>query len=124
MLLNYSSLSAGFRLETINEQIQSINGGVLAYRGNDTSGLLKTGDILNITNGEDSKEITIVIKGDATGDGKIDIKDLLRVQKGILKMADLSGPYLKASDVNQDNQITILDLLRVQKHILGYLTIS
>ena len=52
------------------------------------------------------------------------IKDLLRVQKGILKLADLSGPYLKASDVNQDNDLTILDLLRVQKHILGYLTIS
>lgn len=117
-------LSVGFKLETINAEIQNINGGVLAYRGNDTSGLLKTGDILNITNGEDNKEITVIIKGDATGDGKIDIKDLLRVQKGILKMTDLSGPYLKASDVNQDNDLTILDLLRVQKHILGYLTIS
>ncbi len=117
-------LSVGFKLETINAEIQNINGGVLAYRGDDTSGVLKTGDILNITNGEDSKEITVIIKGDATGDGKIDIKDLLRVQKGILKLADLSGPYLKASDVNQDNDLTILDLLRVQKHILGYLTIS
>ena len=117
-------LNTGFKLETINSEIQKINGGVLAYRGDDTKGILKTGDLLNITNGTDSKEITIVIKGDATGDGKIDIKDLLRVQKGILGKTDLTGPYLKASDVNQDNQITILDLLRVQKHILGYLTIS
>ena len=120
----YFILNAGYRLEGINSEIQNINGGVLAYRGEDTKGLLKTGDLLNITNGTDSIEYTVVIKGDATGDGQIDIKDLLRVQKNILGMVELTGPYSKASDVNQDSQITILDLLRVQKHILGYLTIS
>ena len=120
----YFLLNAGFKLETINLEIQNINGGVLAYRGEDTKGILKTGDIINITNGTDSKEYSVVIKGDATGDGKIDIKDLLRVQKKILGATEVSGPYFKASDINQDNQVTILDLLRVQKHILGYLEIK
>ena len=120
----YFLLNVGFKLETINLEIQNINGGVLAYRGEDTKGILKTGDIINITNGTDSKEYSVVIKGDATGDGKIDIKDLLRVQKKILGATEVSGPYFKASDINQDNQVTILDLLRVQKHILGYLEIK
>ena len=66
----------------------------------------------------------IVIKGDPTGDGNINIQDLLRVQKYILGYTDLNGSYLKAGDTNQDGIVDIVDLLRAQKHILGYLTIN
>lgn len=84
-----------------------------------TSSNLKTGDKIELTssNGE-NKTFEIVVNGDVDGDGTVTIKDLLRVQKHILKETLLSGPYKEAADTDTDNSITIKDLLRVQKHIL------
>ena len=80
--------------------------------------------LITIQNGSGSATYNAVIKGDPTGDGNINIQDLLRVQKFILGYTDLTGSYLKAGDTNADGVVNIVDLLRIQKHILGYLTIS
>lgn len=50
---------------------------------------------------------------------KLNILDLLRVQKHILKASTLTGAQAQAGDVSKDETIDILDLLKVQKHILG-----
>lgn len=84
-------------------------------------GKLATSDIITITSGDDSKNYTIVIKGDINGDGIINSIDLLRVQKHILKYSILKNEYKDAADVSYDDTINSLDLLRVQKHILGYI---
>ena len=120
----YFILGIGYKLEDMNTEVQKIAGSALVSRGDDTQGILKTGDIVKIKTENDEKEFTIVIKGDATGDGNINIQDLLRIQKCILGYIELNGSYSKAADTNQDGQVTILDLLRIQKHILGYLTIN
>ena len=80
---------------------------------------LRTGDKLEIksSNGE-TKVFDIVVNGDVDGDGLVTIKDLLRVQKHILKESVLTNAYKEAGDTDVDNNITIKDLLRVQKHIL------
>ena len=88
------------------------------------SGALGTGNKITISNGKESKEYTVIIYGDANGDGKISIADLLRVQKIILNAVNVSDPYMKAADNNKDGRVTIVDLLRVQKHILGSIVIS
>ena len=49
-----------------------------------TSGNLLTGDIVTITSGEETKSFTVVLYGDVSGDGKITILDLLKVQKYLL----------------------------------------
>lgn len=85
---------------------------------------LATGDIITIKNGTETKAYTIVIKGDTNGDGKIDIVDLLRVQKHILKYITLTNDLYDASDTNYDGKIDIVDLLRIQKHILGYIKLK
>jgi len=84
----------------------------------DKTTALATGDIITITSGTDIKTYTIVIKGDTDGNGIIDIKDLLRVQKHILKSSLLTGAFKESCDTDYNGVIDIKDLLRVQKHIL------
>ncbi len=79
-----------------------------------------TGDTVTVTIGTSSKTYKLVVLGDTSGDGKIDILDLLKIQKNILESSKLSNEYLRAANVNSDGKVDILDLLKVQKHILGH----
>ena len=74
-----------------------------------------TGDIVSITSNGETKMYSIVIKGDVNGNGTIDVFDLLRVQKQLLKSLSLNNSEYKACDINKDGEVTILDLLLVQK---------
>ena len=89
-----------------------------------TSGSVGTGYKVTITVLDETETFEVVIYGDTNGDADIDILDLLRVQKHILKSSTLTGANAKAADVSKDNEIDILDLLKVQKHILGSSTIK
>ena len=62
---------------------------------------------------------TIMVKGDSSGDGKINALDLLYVQKQILGEKQLDSVYLSACDVSGDGKVNALDLLYIQKNILG-----
>ena len=112
--------------ETTNliEEIKNKNASsVIEFK--DSKGVIKqtktfnTGDILTVTIGSDTKTYKLVVSGDTNGDGKIDILDLLKIQKNILESSKLEKEYLNAADVNLDTKVDILDLLKVQKHILG-----
>jgi hypothetical protein len=83
------------------------------------SDFVGTGATIEIKSGDKSTKLTVVIYGDASGDGKIDAIDLLKIQKNILGINKLSGAFASASDINKDGTINALDLLKVQKHILG-----
>ena len=97
---------------------------VTDLNGKEASDSVGTGYKVTITVGEESKTFEVVIYGDTNGDGEIDILDLLRVQKHILKASTLNETQIKASDVSKDGTVDILDLLKVQKHILGASTIK
>ena len=79
------------------------------------SGAVSTGDIISI----DDKAFQVAVYGDLSGDGIVGIKDLLLVQKYLLRSQDLTGSYKEASDVSHDGAITIKDLLLIQKYLLG-----
>ena len=89
-----------------------------------TNGIIATNDKLSITNNKQTKEYSVVIYGDTDGNGKIDIIDLLKVQKNIKKASMLSGNYVTAADTNKDGTVDISDLLKVQKQIKGVATIE
>lgn len=116
--------SAGITIDQFKAAVSkaSTSASVVVNAKNATT--LSTGDTVTIAKGNDKKTFNIVIKGDISGDGNIDIQDLLKVQKFILGYSDLAGPYFKAGDTNQDGLVNVTDLLRVQKHILGYITIK
>ena len=80
-----------------------------------TSGIVSTGDLISV----DEKVFQVVIYGDCSGDGAISIKDLLLVQKYLLKSQDITGAYNVAADVSKDGSVTIKDLLLIQKYLLG-----
>lgn len=65
------------------------------------------------------REYTIIIYGDANGDGKINSVDLLVIQRHILEIEHLKEIYKKASNVSKRvAKPTSVDLLIIQRHIL------
>ena len=118
------TFGAGVDVARLTSLVQASSANAIVSVNNKTEGILATGDIITIKRGSESLSFNAVIKGDPTGDGNINIQDLLRIQKYILGYASLDGSYLKAGDTNQDGVVNIVDLLRIQKHILGYLTIN
>lgn len=83
------------------------------------NGVVSTNDKIILTNNNQTVEYSVVIYGDISGDGVIDIADLLKVQKHIKGVSTLSDNYLKAADTNKDGIIDIGDLLKIQKDIKG-----
>lgn len=66
------------------------------------------------------KSYSLVMLGDANGDGIINSGDLLKIQKHLLKVISLSNTvYAEAADANRDNSINSGDLLKIQKHLLN-----
>ena len=96
--------------------IQDMNGAVKA------DGKIATGDkvIIKNTSGTETYTYNIIIYGDVNGDGAVNIKDLIVIQKNILNMNAVEGIYASAADTNRDGSCAnIKDLIMVQKVILG-----
>lgn len=87
-------------------------------------GVVKTGLSLKVSNNNKEEIFKIVLYGDVNGDGTIDIRDLLGIQKHLVGSKMLDGAYNKASDINKDNVVDIRDLLLVQKQLVGQYTIN
>ena len=83
------------------------------------SSLIGTGYTVNITNEKETKSYSVIIKGDTSGDGKINSLDLLQVLKHIKGDKKLTKVYLTAGDTSGDDKVNSLDLLQVLKHIKG-----
>ena len=111
-----SGFNVGDEASSINELIRGSYPSARSEVSKD--GKIATGMNLKLANNGEAT-YTIVIYGDNNGDGEIDIIDLLKVQKNLLKVGKLEGAYLKASDVNKDGEVDIVDLLKIQKHILN-----
>lgn len=102
-----------------NVQIVNANGNAK----NDTD-KIKTGDIITIENSGISASYKAVVYGDVSGDGEVDIRDLLLVQQHIVGARVLENEYLKSADLNKDGTVDIRDLLLSQKNIVGEYQIS
>ena len=63
--------------------------------------------------------ITVVLKGDANGDGKVDFLDILAINKHRLGKTQLKGIYLEAADVTGDGKADFTDILKINKYRLG-----
>lgn len=80
-----------------------------------TSGVLATG----MTTTVDGKEYTISVKGDPSGDGKISVTDVVKLQSHLLNKSNLSGAYLEAADFNGDGKVSITDLVKAACVVAG-----
>ncbi len=83
-------------------------------------GVMMTGDKITLTyGGATEREILIAVKGDASGDGKLSLADLLKTQSHILGIKELEGIYYTAADYTGDGKLSLADLLQCQKIILN-----
>ena len=81
---------------------------------------VKTGDVVvAISEGEIIGSVTLVVKGDVNGDGRISGTDYLMVKRYCLGTYDLSEIQYLAADVNMDGEVTAYDYLVIRRHVIG-----
>ncbi len=91
-----------------------------------TSGNIFTGDKIQIkSNGETVLNPTVVIMGDANGDGKISPLDYVAIKNHIMKSTNITnGAYLKAADMDNNGNIKPLDYVMVKNYIMDKSTVK
>ena len=102
---------------TIGDTIEHI----INELGDDSITINTTNDIIS-TGAElikDDERYTVVIKGDITGDGKINSGDLLFMRKHLLEEQLLEGAFKEAGLIESKTKINSLDLLRLRQFLLG-----
>ena len=116
-----SGIKGNTSISDIKGRIQSQGGTVNVYSGTSlvNDGLIGTGMRVNVSSSNGSADYTIIVKGDPSGDGRVDTLDLLQIQKYILGQKKLDSAYLTAADTSGDGKVDTLDLLQIQKAILG-----
>lgn len=121
-------------------QMTSANCGIRLVNADRTenTGVIATGNILQVIASVDNsviKEIPVVLYGDINGDGEINGRDMLYMQRHILGISTLSGAYAEAADINWDDRedgpngvkqstISVKDMLYLQRHLLDIQYIS
>ncbi len=69
-----------------------------------------------------TREKSTVTRGDATGDGKVNINDVLTIVRYINGLTSLNSTALSAADVTDDGKVNINDALTIVRYINGYIT--
>lgn len=95
--------------------VSDVDGTVYSGGSVVSSGKLATGMVVK----SGSNEYTISVKGDPSGDGKISVTDVVKLQSHLLNKSNLSGAYLEAADFNGDGKVTITDLVKAACVVAG-----
>ncbi len=85
------------------------------------TGLMGTGMTVRLyIGGALRDEATVLVSGDANGDGIIDILDYTSTRFHILEFETLQGGFEKCADSNKDGIVDILDYTAIRFDILGF----
>ena len=94
---------------------------VFDKEGNEISGFQQvgTGDTVNLYVGNQLiKSLTIVVRGDVDGNGKVDTTDYMRVKAAFLSTITLTDAEEAAADVDDNGGIDTTDYMRIKAHFL------
>ena len=80
--------------------------------------IVKTGDKLQVIVNNIITEYPIIITGDVDGDGYINIKDILTINKHRLNKVKLTDVYFIAGDIDKNGEADIRDILQINKYRL------
>lgn len=84
------------------------------------SSVVGTGYTVSLMHGDEKVHtVTVIVKGDTNGDGKIGTLDYQRIRAHYLQTYVLEGAYLLAGKVSGRANIGTLDYQRVRAHYLG-----
>ncbi len=82
---------------------------------------LATGMIIKLMiNGEEKDRKYVVVKGDTSGDGFIDLFDAVKILNHVLEEEGemLTGAYLEAGYINDDSIVDLFDAVKILNHVL------
>ena len=138
-VLNRQSLSTMAKgLENQGKRVVSgINGDWYVLSTGSTVGLLVTDGVVRATpyhntawavgfyeDGTAFFDLPIVLFGDLNGDGAITAEDVTSLQNHLIRASLLTGPRLRAADVNHDGEVDLQDLFRLIQYVNGDAKIS
>lgn len=104
-----ATIAAGFACEV---EIYKIDG-LTKMASND---IIATGCVVvGMDTDENLPKVTVVIKGDNTGDGMISALDQIALKNYLKKNLALKGAYLEASDINGDADYSALDYIALKQ---------
>lgn len=116
--LNTTGLEMKNQLDNENEYLEIWTADESA-KVSDTD-TLKTGMIIKlIIDGEEKDRKYVVIRGDTSGDGEIDLFDAVKILNHYLGRTLLTDAYLEAAYVNDDSEIDLFDSVLILNHYLG-----
>ncbi len=79
-----------------------------------------TGYTVSLVNGEEKTHtVTVVVKGDVSGNGQVDPIDYQRIRRYLFGNYTLEGAFLEAAKVSGKSTVTPIDYQRVRRHIFG-----
>ena len=86
----------------------------------DEDAYVGTGMIVKLISGGKLKDFkSILVKGDVTGDGAIELQDVMIVLSNYLGNSQLEGIYFMAANMNDEGEIDLQDVMTVLKMYLG-----
>lgn len=124
-----SGFNVGSDISYIKDKILSVNKEAVVVLKNSSnkeknSGIISTGDKVEITVNNETKGYEIVIYGDVSGDGKVSAVDYVRIKNNIMGSSTLSGSYKEAADVDKNGKVSAVDYVKIKNKIMGTGTIS
>ena len=76
--------------------------------------MVSTGTVLKYG----SSMLPVVVKGDATGDGTVNVSDALRIKACFLNQFHMDDLLMAAADVSEDGVVNATDYLQIKKYLL------
>ena len=124
-----SGFDIGTDISFIKNKITNANNNAIIKLKDSSSkekntGVLATGDKVEITVGNETKEYEVVVYGDVNGDGVIKATDYVRIKNYIMGNSSLNGVYMEAADINKDGNVKATDYVKIKNHIMGTGSIS
>ena len=110
-------------VKTLKEKLSTNEKTEVVVKNNGTTlketDYIGTGMKITFKLGEETKEYTLVVTGDITGDGKIQNGDLIKLVRYRVELITLEEPYKRAADVNGDGKVTDSDIIVIARVLVN-----
>ena len=109
-------------VDNMLDKINSGNGDIKVYKNTtqiNNNSNVGTGYKIKITLPSQTLEYTTSVKGDTTGDGNVNVNDIVDVANTIVGKKSLSGVYYNAADCKEDNKINVNDIVEIARSIVN-----
>ena len=79
----------------------------------DSSSILGTNYKVVVTDGDETTTYVVIVKGDTTGDAKVNLNDITRLYHNYKGIEDMDNPYVLAGDVAKNDVINLNDVTKL-----------